>query len=35
MKKLAQSIVAFIVGIFGVNAGKIIGIFLISMLPVI
>ena len=35
MKKLAQSIVAFIVGIFGMNAGKIIGIFLISMLPVI
>ena len=35
MKKLAQSIVAFIIGIFGVNAGKIIGIFFISLLPVI
>lgn len=35
MKNLAQSIVAFIIGIFGVNAGKIIGIFFISMLPVI
>ncbi len=35
MKKLAQSIVAFIISIFGVNAGKIIGIFFISLLPVI
>ena len=35
MKKLAQSIVAFIIGIFGVNAGKVIGIFFISLLPVI
>ena len=35
MKKLAQSIVAFIINIFGVNAGKIIGIFFISLLPVI
>lgn len=35
MKKLAQSIVSFIISIFGVNAGKIIGIFFISLLPVI
>lgn len=35
MNKLAQSIVAFIISIFGVNAGKIIGIFFISLLPVI
>ena len=35
MKKLAQSIVAFIISIFGVNAGKVIGIFFISLLPVI
>ena len=35
MKKLAQSIVAFIISIFGANAGKVIGIFLISLLPVI
>ena len=35
MKKLAQSIVAFIISIFGVNAGKIIGIFFISLLRVI
>ena len=35
MKTLAQSIVAFIISIFGVNAGKIIGIFFISLLPVI
>ena len=35
MKRIAQSIVAFIISIFGANAGKIIGIFLISLLPVI
>ena len=35
MKKLAQSIVAFIISIFGVNTGKIIRIFFISLLPVI
>ena len=35
IKKLAQSIVAFIIAIFGPNAGRIIGIFLISLLPVI
>ena len=35
MKKLAESIVAFIISIFGVNAGKVIGIFFISLLPVI
>ena len=35
MKKIAQSIVAFIISIFGANAGKVIGIFLISLLPVI
>ena len=35
MKKLAQSIVAFIISIFGVNAGKVIGIFFISLLPII
>ena len=35
MKKLAQSIVAFIISIFGVNARKVIGIFFISLLPVI
>ena len=35
MKRLAQSIVAFIISIFGANAGKVIGIFLISLLPVI
>ena len=35
MKKLAQSIVAFIISIFGVNAGKVIVIFFISLLPVI
>ena len=35
MKRVAQSIVAFIISIFGVNAGKIIGIFFISLLPVI
>ena len=35
MKKLAQSIVAFIISIFGENAGKVIGIFFISLLPVI
>ena len=32
---MAQSIVAFIISIFGANAGKVIGIFLISLLPVI
>ena len=35
IKKLAQSIVTFIIAIFGLNAGRIIGIFLISLLPVI
>lgn len=35
MKRIAQSIVAFIISIFGTNAGKVIGIFLISLLPVI
>ena len=35
MKRVAQSIVAFIISIFGVNAGKVIGIFFISLLPVI
>jgi len=35
MKRVAQSIVAFIISIFGANAGKVIGIFLISLLPVI
>lgn len=35
MKKIAGSIVAFIVGIFGPSAGKIMGIFFISMLPII
>ena len=35
MKRIAQSIVAFIISIFGVNAGKVIGIFFISLLPVI
>ena len=35
MQKAAQSIVAFIIGIFGVSAGKIIGITLISMIPII
>ena len=35
MQKIAQSIVAFIIGIFGVNAGKIIGITFISMIPII
>ena len=35
MKRIARSIVAFIISIFGVNAGKVIGIFLISLLPVI
>ena len=35
MKRIAQSIVAFIISIFGANAGKVIGIFLISLFPVI
>ena len=35
MQKVAPSIVAFIIGIFGVSAGKIIGITLISMIPII
>ena len=35
MKRIAQSIVAFIISIFGANAGGGIGIFLISLLPVI
>lgn len=35
MQKLAQSIVAFIIGIFGASAGKIIGIVFISMIPII
>ena len=35
MQKVAQSIVAFIIGIFVVCAGKIIGITLISMIPII
>ena len=35
MQKIAQSIVAFIIGIFGASAGKIIGITLISMIPII
>ena len=35
MKRIAQSIVAFIISIFGANAGKVIGIFLFSLLPVI
>ena len=35
MKRVAQSIVVFIISIFGANAGKVIGIFLISLLPVI
>ncbi|MDR2878407.1 MAG: small multi-drug export protein [Fusobacteriales bacterium] len=35
MQKAAQSIVAFIIGIFGASAGKIIGIIFISMIPVI
>ena len=35
MQKLAQSIVAFIMGIFGASAGKIIGITFISMIPII
>ena len=35
IKNLAQSIVTFIIAIFGPNAGRIIGIFLISLLPVI
>ena len=35
IKKLAQSIVTFIIAIFGPNAGRIIGIFLMSLLPVI
>lgn len=35
MKRIAQSIVAFIISIFGANTGKVIGIFLISLLPVI
>ena len=35
MQKAAQSIVAFITGIFGVSAGKIIGITFISMIPII
>ena len=35
MKRIAQSIVAFIISLFGANAGKVIGIFLISLLPVI
>ena len=35
MKRIAQSIVALIISIFGANAGKVIGIFLISLLPVI
>ena len=32
---MAQSIVACIISIFGANAGKVTGIFLISLLPVI
>ena len=35
MKSVDQSIVAFIISIFGANTGKVIGIFLISLLPVI
>ena len=35
MQKAAQSIVAFIIGIFVVCAGKIIGITFISMIPII
>ena len=35
MQKAAQSIVAFIIGVFGVSAGKIIGITFISMIPII
>ncbi|RRD38089.1 small multidrug export protein [Leptotrichia sp. OH3620_COT-345] len=35
MKKIAQSIITFIIGIFGANVGKVIGILFISMLPVI
>ena len=35
MQKAAQSIVAFIIGNFGVSAGKIIGITFISMIPII
>lgn len=35
MKHIASGIVAFIIGIFGENIGKILGILTISMLPII
>lgn len=35
MKKIAQSIVLFIMSLFGAELGKIIGIFIISTLPVV
>lgn len=35
MQKIGEAIVAFIIGIFGASAGKIIGLFVISMIPVI
>lgn len=35
MKHLGEAIVAFIIGIFGAETGKVIGIFFISMLPII
>lgn len=35
MKKIAQSIVVFIMTLLGAEIGKIVGIFFISMLPVV
>ena len=35
MQKYTEAIISFIIGIFGVNAGKIIGLMLVSMLPII
>lgn len=35
MKHLGEAIVAFIISIFGASAGKIIGVFFLSMLPIL
>lgn len=35
MQKIGEAIVAFIMGVFGASAGKIIGLLVISMIPVI
>ena len=35
MKKIINIIIAFLVGIFGEGIGRVIGTFIISMLPVV